>query len=246
MAIDRIPGVGPQNSDIAATIATTPAVSAQITANVPTASAIATAVAAPSIGQITTAITTNAASAGVTMAAITSTVQANAGSPFGGTWTFLSSQNPAASTITFSGLSGYRRYRLYFMAFRTGAYSLDCRINNLTGNNYAFWTTSRRNNSTTAFNISSAADTNGMFLTPESVFENFPCHGYIDFDQANSGQYKTINWYGSYLTNSGQWRTSTEGIGWVRTTAAIDRIDIAANAPLTPIGTSGFWLFGGN
>lgn len=43
MAIEQIPGVGPQNSDIAETIAITPAVSAQITASVPSTSAIAAA-----------------------------------------------------------------------------------------------------------------------------------------------------------------------------------------------------------
>lgn len=127
MAISRIPGVGPTNSDIAATIATTPAVSAQITANVPTAAAIATAVAAPSLAQITSAITSNAASAGVTMAAITSSITTNAASAgvtmaaitsaiqsnagFSGNYTLLASGTPpgGTTTITFSWSGTYRR-----------------------------------------------------------------------------------------------------------------------------------------
>lgn len=63
MAVDRIPGVGPLNSDIATATA----------AVVPTTGQIAAAV--PTLAQITTAITSNAAPASVTMAAITSTVQ---------------------------------------------------------------------------------------------------------------------------------------------------------------------------
>lgn len=58
MAIDRIPGVGPQNSDIATAVST----------------------AVPTIAQITSAVTSNAASAGVTMAAITSAITTNAAS----------------------------------------------------------------------------------------------------------------------------------------------------------------------
>lgn len=88
MAINSIPGVGPQNSDIA------------------------TAVAAPSIATITSAITTNAASAGVTLAAIGTQVSSNAPSP--NAWTLVGSVAPAysASTVTFSSLSGYKSYRL--------------------------------------------------------------------------------------------------------------------------------------
>ena len=58
MAIDRIPGVGPQNTDIATAVAA----------------------AVPTIAAITSSITTNAASAGVTMAAITSSITTNAAS----------------------------------------------------------------------------------------------------------------------------------------------------------------------
>lgn len=73
MAINQVPGVGPQNSDIANTIATTPAVSAQITASVPTSSAIATAVAAAV--PTNTSIANAVAAAVPTNASITNIVQ---------------------------------------------------------------------------------------------------------------------------------------------------------------------------
>ena len=87
MAIDRIPGVGPSNSDIAAATAAVVPNSAAITAAVPTAAQIATAVAAPSAATIATAvaapsastIATAVAAAVPTAASITSIVQSNAG-----------------------------------------------------------------------------------------------------------------------------------------------------------------------
>jgi hypothetical protein len=166
MAIDRIPGVGPQNTDIATAVAaavpTIAAITSSITTNAasagltnasitsagnaagwgatgPTTTQIAAAV--PTLAQITSAVTTNAASAGVTVAAITSagnsagwgatgptttqiaaavptlaqintSVATNAPSPWA--WTYISAltgSNP--SGVTFSGLSGYRTYKLY-------------------------------------------------------------------------------------------------------------------------------------
>jgi hypothetical protein len=256
MAIDRIPGVGPQNTDIATAVAAAVPNSAAITAAVPTAAQIATAVAAPSaatiaatvaapsIATITSAITTNAASAGVTMAAITSTVQANAGSPFGGTWTFLSSQNPAASSISFTGLSGYKKYRLYIITYKSGtSYSLNCTINGLSG--YGYSTSALRSSNTSPL-ISQEATGSNFQLTPTSITDGFTCHGYLDFDQASSGQYKTIDWIGGHLSAGTNQATYVVGHAWVKETAAINRIDLNANTALGPLGSTGFWLFGGN
>lgn len=127
MPISRIPGVGPTNADIAATISTTAAVSSQITASVPSASAIATAVAAPSIGTITSAITTNAASAGVTLAAITSAGNSAGwgatGSAFAGTYTSLYTTAIAANaqTVVISGLSGYKYLKIKICCFTSAS-----------------------------------------------------------------------------------------------------------------------------
>ncbi len=77
MAIEQIPGVGPQNTDIASAVVTA-GTSAGFAATGPTTTQIAAAV--PTLAQITSAVTSNAASAGVTMAAITSSITANAAS----------------------------------------------------------------------------------------------------------------------------------------------------------------------
>lgn len=228
MAIDRIPGVGPTNSDIATAVAA------------PSAASIAAAVAAPSSSTIATAV----AAAVPTTAGITSIVQANAGSPFGGTWTFLSSQNPAASTISFTGLSGYKRYRLYLIAYKTGtSYNLNCTINGLTS--YGYSTKALVNNQTTPAILQGATDANFQ-LNPGSITNGFTCNGYLTFDQASSGQYKTIDWVGGYLNANNNGGTYAEGHAWVKDTAAINRIDINSNTTLGALSSTGFWLFGGN
>ena len=157
MAIDRIPGVGPQNTDIATAVAaavpTIAAITSSITTNAasagltnasitsagnaagwgatgPTTTQIAAAV--PTLAQITSAVTTNAASAGVTMAAITSTVQANAGSPYGGTYTNIASTiTSSVTSVTITGLSGYKYLKFRYIAenFVSNNFTLLFRIN---------------------------------------------------------------------------------------------------------------------
>lgn len=74
MAINQVPGVGPQNSDIANTIAVTPAVSAQITASVPSTSAIAAALPTNSsiANAVAAAVPTNSSIANAVAAAVPS------------------------------------------------------------------------------------------------------------------------------------------------------------------------------
>jgi hypothetical protein len=108
MAIDRIPGVGPQNSDIATAVAA------------PSAATIAAAVAAPSAATIASTV----AGSVPTLAQITSTVQSNAGSPFGGTWTNLSSYK-------------YLRFTFYCQN-GVGTWSMPIRFNNDGNANYRF------------------------------------------------------------------------------------------------------------
>lgn len=106
MAIDRIPGVGPTNADIAtavaapsaatiaSTIATTPAVSSQITASVPTAAAIATAVAAPSAATIAAAVAAPSAA----------TIAAAVAAPSIGTITTAITTNAASAGVTLAAI----------------------------------------------------------------------------------------------------------------------------------------------
>ena len=84
MPINNIPGVGPTNADIA------------------------TAVAAPSAATIATAV----AGAVPTIGAINSSVSTYAPSP--NAWTLLGTVTPnnTANSVTFSGLSGYRTYKI--------------------------------------------------------------------------------------------------------------------------------------
>ena len=235
MAIDRIPGVGPQNSDIAATIATTPAVSAQITANVPTASAIATAVAAPSLASITTAITNNAAPASVTMAAITSSITTNAASagvtlaaigtqvannsPSPNNWTLVGSIALSGITQTFSSLSGYRMYRLI--------------LNRVSTNNGGIGIGLRLNSDSTVGNYAYIQGTVGtpnsnfmpLFTTHTTTFNSAGGTCSIDISNANVASSKRIQ-NGFYATNSGTAAASTYLEGIWSPTAAVNSITV--------------------
>jgi len=147
MAIDRIPGVGPQNTDIATAVAA----------------------AVPTIAAITSSITTNAASAGLTNASITSagnaagwgatgptttqiaaavptlaqintSVATNAPSPYSITWVNLAlTTTNGVSGVTISSLSGYKYYRVLALCeSMSGSNKLSMRFNGDTGANYGF------------------------------------------------------------------------------------------------------------
>jgi hypothetical protein len=107
MAIDRIPGVGPTNADIATAVAA------------PSSATIATAVAAavPTIGAINTSVANNAPSANA--------------------WTVISSVTPSGTSTVFSSLSGYKKYRIVYFNTNTSESSLTIRLNGDTGSNYA-------------------------------------------------------------------------------------------------------------
>jgi len=211
MAIDRIPGVGPANSDIAATIATTPAVSAQITANVPSAASIASAVAAPSsatiqsliqtyaapasvtMAAITSSIQTNAASAGVTNASIAATVAANAGSQFSGTWTNLGfitfGSTPGTAGINVSGLTGYKYLRLMSTAYCGADTTWRLRFNGATSNYYGSSIRGARGTNTireVRFNASTA------FLVGDAMIANQPPVIDLMIENSNSSAIKII------------------------------------------------------
>jgi hypothetical protein len=126
MAIDRIPGVGPANSDIANATAAVVPNTAQITAAVPTAAQIATAVAAPSAATIAAAvaapssatIASAVAAAVPTIGAINTSVANNAPSP--NAWTYITSlAGTGTGGVNFTGLSGYKAFKV-FGSFNTG------------------------------------------------------------------------------------------------------------------------------
>jgi hypothetical protein len=242
MAIDRIPGVGPQNSDIATTIAVTPAVSAQITANVPSAASIASAVAAPSsatiqnliqtyaapasvtMAAITSSIVTNAASAGVTNASIAAAVAANASSQWSGTWTQLAYNNfGSASTtaVNVSSLTGYKSIRIITTAYCGSNFSLGLRFNGDTGNNYTNISSMGLRSGTSPYEGSPQWYTT-PFINPaqaEAQLANNP--GFFDLEiiNSNSSTYKYVINHGSIWTNTGSVPKSSFGGGgiWLST-----------------------------
>jgi len=248
----------PSAATIAAAVAAPSAATIASAVAAPSAATIASTVAAsvPTLAQINTAVNTQTnnssigsavAAAVPTTAGITSIVQANAGSPFGGTWTLLSAQNPGTTTVTFSGLSGYKRYRVCMMAYSNGGnYQMYVRINNLQGAQYAYSTRASRGGATTPFSNTGSGDSSLMDLTPSSVLQGFTCYGILDFDQASSGQYKTIEWKGSYYMSGVNQQSYVEGHAFVRETAAINRIDLVSTNGAGALTNTGFWLFGDN
>lgn len=108
MAINNIPGVGPTNADIATAVAAPSAATIAAAVAAPSAATIAAAVAAPSSATIASAV----AAAVPTIGAINSSVSTYAPSPHA--WTLLGTITPSysANSVTFSGLSGYRTYKI--------------------------------------------------------------------------------------------------------------------------------------
>ena len=134
MAIDRIPGVGPANSDIAAAVAAPSAATIAAAVAAPSAATIAAAVAAPSSATIATAV----AAAVPTIGAINTSVANNAPSP--NNWTVITSTNTnnTASTYTFSSLSGYRSYKIIYSSNHlTNNASINLRFNGDTSTIYS-------------------------------------------------------------------------------------------------------------
>ena len=242
MAIDRIPGVGPQNTDIASAVVTA-GTSAGFAATGPTTSQIAAAV--PTLAQITSAVTSNAASAGVTMAAITSSIQANAassgvtiaaitsagnsagwGTTGGDTWTVISSGNVnGASALNLTGLSGYKKYKLCM-------FQLDCGGNNLshrgyinsgtTGNTYAFSGVEYSSSSPFVAGVNTAFGNNTMVFSANPPAAVHYLEVFIE--GANLTGYKPVTLRISGYNASGVSRYTELYGGMSSTTAAINQI----------------------
>lgn len=129
MAIDRIPGVGPTNADIATAVAAPSAAAIAAAVAAPSAATIASAVSAPSAATIAAAvaapsaatIATQVAASVPTLSQINTSVSNNA-SPFGGTWTAITTSgtlnNSGVSLIDISSLGGYKRLRFVFWNLR--------------------------------------------------------------------------------------------------------------------------------
>jgi len=210
----------------------------------PSAATIAAAVAAPSSATIASAV----AAAVPTSAAITTIVQNNAGSPFGGTWTSLGSTT-ANGTLeaSFTGLSGYKKYRVIVLAGVTGgSYNTAIRLNGDTNNSYIGGTSGYQNGQSGIQIYWAQTFQSQIQLSPNSLSNNQISFYVIDLDEASSGGYKIWNFKGYNRDNSG-YNAYNEGLGLYSSTSAISSIQIRNTAQLWNNSAGyGFWLFGGN
>jgi hypothetical protein len=268
MAIDRIPGVGPQNTDIATAVAaavpTIAAITSSITTNAasagltnasitsagnaagwgatgPTTTQIAAAV--PTLAQITSAITTNAASAGVTNASIAATVAAS-GAPWGGTITPIAAINlTSGNTYTVSGLSGYKNLRLTY-SYRGGTGTLLMRLNGDTGSNYQYrgrsWLAG-----TTAISFVNQTNASGFdnliyLLNQATTGSSMYASGWAEIYGCQAASPKLMKYESSTQDNSSVQRF-TDGSANYISTAGISSITIFTNGTFN--GTSASFLY---
>lgn len=217
MAIDIIPGVGPQNSDIAAAV------------NAPSAATIASTVASsvPTLAQINTAVNTQTNNSAIatavagavpTLAQITSTVQSNAGSPFGGTWTNLGSTNYNTNSVTISGLSSYRYLRFSFILNNGESNNYYIRLNGDTATNYLSVVQSTVGNP----NSGAGPWSGRASLFYMSTVPNGAGHqriGVLEIFGTNSGAYKTIAGETAFIDSGGYWSGRTFKGTWINTSA---------------------------
>jgi hypothetical protein len=241
MAIDRIPGVGPQNSDIATAVAAPSAATIAAAVAAPSAATIAAAVAAPSSATIATAV----AAAVPTTAGITTIVQANAGSPVGGTWTSLGVVNMnGLSGTTFSSLSGYK-YLMFFYSYAgaAGGHRTQLQFNGDTGSNYSSGV-GVPNPLDAAPNFS-----NGQLQTQITLHGgpagNNRVTGIVKIPNSNSGLYKTVEGLATvdYNTSSA---FEEFGLGIWNSTSAISSVTFLNSYPTTYTASSRIWGMGGN
>lgn len=261
MAIDRIPGVGPQNSDIAAATAAVVPNTAQITAAVPTAAQIATAVAAPSAATIATSVaaavptraqiqsditslgnayngpsaatiaSTTAASV-PTLAQINTSVATNAPSP--NAWTLITSTSATGLAVTFSGLSGYKTYKVLFHHNSTNGTSVVTFNGDIT-NIYAYgyrWFSNASAGGVSNVNQNVAGiqlGTAGSYRYGNFIIERATLSGakHVDFKTVGTGTPTSHN----------------EGIGLWQGTAAITSITYTSS---TNMNTGLITLYGAN
>jgi hypothetical protein len=243
MAITSLnPGVGPTNADIATAVAAPSAATIAAAVAAPSAATIASAVAAPSSATIATAV----AAAVPTTAGITTIVQANAGSPFGGTWTNLGYvSGNGVSSVTFTGLSSYKYLRLYM-----------ARVNVATSGGEWYI---RINGDSTAtayvqdyYNFSGYTALNPAFDGPTGQFNlgtasanNSNFTGLFEFSESNGSTYKFGK--ASYHYYDGSYSNRRESnLFWANTSAISSITFTHPSYNMSNASGRGFYLMGAN
>lgn len=208
MAIDRIPGVGPTNADIATAVAA------------PSAATIAAAVAAPSSATIASAV----AAAVPTTAGITSIVQANAGSPFGGTWTNVGQFNmQSTNNYTISGLSGYKYIKILLSGYtKVATGTLQVRFNGDTSGIYWYGWYEQIPPSGGDSVVYGLSQTQVNFGGAVGTGQQF--HAIIEIEPNNATTYKSYKFDGFKHNNPQGQTCKVNGIGGWNSTAAISSI----------------------
>lgn len=195
-------------------------------------------------------------SGGATLAEITAnlpslaqinTSVANNASPFGGTWTQLANTNPNGSNLQlFSGLSGYKRYRVFLSVSSAVAFSMQMNLN--AGIGLASYTTLINNASSTPFKIfttGSGGSTNINAANSNDMRASYIGTFMVDILDASSSSYKPFMWTGQY-TNTSLVDCQVYGGGFLKDTNPVSSIQFYSPGAFASSANTGFMLFGGN
>jgi hypothetical protein len=238
MAISNIPGVGPTNADIATAVAAPSAATIAAAVAAPSAATIASTVAAPSSATIASAV----AAAVPTIGAINTSVANNAPSPFGWTLVGTITANYTSGTLTFSGLSGYKSYRMVIPFLQTsGSHNSPYRL--------------RVNGDSTSGNYGTQGQwysgTQGRYLYVDTFYQ------LADYTGGNSSQFMGVieihhcnlagnKYITSDVTGLGNSSYQQKGNGYYRTTSTVTSLTLT-NADTGTYGNGNvIYLYGAN
>jgi hypothetical protein len=220
MAIDRIPGVGPANSDIAAAVAAPSAATIAAAVAAPSAATIAAAVAAPSSATIATAV----AAAVPTIGAINTSVANNA-SPFGGTWALISETAfNNAQNITVSGLSSYKYLHFTLSCYNTNTNDINVRFNGSSSSVYQYIIYDETSGQTGQRAVDASSFPMAQYgQQADSTFQAF-----FEIQGAQSASHKIFKGISQYALGSGATCMQlTDGL--FRSTSGISSVTIATS-----------------
>jgi hypothetical protein len=243
------PGVGPTNADIATAVAAPSAATIAAAVAAPSAATIASAVAAPSSATIASAV----AAAVPTTAGITSIVQANAGSPFGGTYTNILNSTIAinATTYTISGLAGYKYLKIAFNGQSSGSSDYFLRCNGATTNHSSInvvQASGQTNNPQAVQSWGQAPSYEGSLRINNNYNGIVNQQASTVITIANNNATVPFKQVDSYMTmQDGTWRYFIECRGIYHSTGAIDTLlFFTANGTLSHANATTIRVWGAN
>jgi hypothetical protein len=250
MAIDRIPGVGPANSDIAAAVAAPSAATIAAAVAAPSAATIAAAVAAPSAATIASTvaapssatIASAVAAAVPTISAINTSVANNAPSP--NNWVHLgtgSLNNVGTATVSFSA---YRFLKIVITATQSSnGDQLAFRLNGSAAD-YSFASTYRgyTNQNTISLNNS------WVLFTNSNQASNQPLIAHLHISNTALSTFKMFDYTLAANTGATGVNNIIDGFGAWRGTSAVTSVTVfnASTIPFSASAINQFQVFGAN